>query len=57
MLDSFIQLLEEQYDFKKRADTRFKTKSQVIQCKIIQEKYAEIEYIKIEKLKSKLDYI
>ena len=57
MLDTFIKLLEEQHDVGKRSDTGFKPEAWVICREAIQEKYTGIEYIKIEKLKSKLDYV
>lgn len=57
MLDTFIKLLEEQDDLGKRSDTGFKPEAWMIFREAIQEKYNGIEYIKIEKLKSKLDYV
>ncbi len=57
MLDTFIKLLEKQHDLGKKSDTGFKPEAWVICCEAIQEKYTVTEYIKIEKLKSKLNFV
>lgn len=57
MITIFLQLLEEQHDLGKRSDTRFKPEAWNIFRERIQSEYKGTGYIKIEKIRSKLDYV
>lgn len=57
MVAVFLRLLEEQHDIGKRSDTGFKPESWNIFREGVQKEYKGTGYIKIEKLRSKLDYV
>lgn len=57
MITNFLQLLEEQHDLGKRSDTGFKPEAWNIFRGGIQSEFTGTGYIKIKKIRSKLDYV
>ena len=57
MIAIFLRLLKVQHDLGKRSDTRFKAEAWNIFHEGIQSEYTETGYIKIEKVRSKLNYV
>lgn len=57
MIAIFLQLLEEQQALRKRSDTGFKHEAWNIFRGGIQREYTGTWYIKIKKIRSKLDYV